>query len=524
MRRLWLPMLLLTLLPAATTEEEILNRAQALSRDEFGGVIQFLAHDLLEGRAPGTRGGELAELYMESAFKLLGLRPAFGDSYRQPFTLRGFRLQTLQAQLAGSDLEYSRDLAGEALIDGDFSVSGDAVFCGFGIHAPDWNWDDFKGVDLRGKALIVRVNDPGHFDPARFAGRFLSYYGRWSYKIEEAAGRGAAAILMIHTDDTAGYGWPVVQNSWSGESLMLPEEVKRGPLFRGWVREAALRKVLSRHGLDLDKLYRHSLDPRFRPQPLGMRLTISGRSAARTLETANVAAEIPGKRPERIVLAAHIDHLGANPALDGDTIFNGAIDNGAAVAALLLTARLLKETQPPPPCTILFLACQAEEAGLLGSEYFAAHADPSSIRACINFESTPVWEKALSLTAVGARFSTLGDDVRAVAARLDLQWRAFSLDDQGFFYRSDQFPFARRSIPSVWLSAGEEFASGRNRIADFFHGDYHTVRDEFHPEWELESLRQTAAAAALLTWRVASGPAPRLIGRPTYPLAPRAGH
>ncbi len=517
----WLLGVLLPGLLGAAVEEEILRRAAAWTSAEMGAAIRFLADDRLEGRAPGTRGGELAELYAECAFQALGLAPGCAGSYRQPFALRGFRLQQVTARLGASDLTPGEDLVGEATVDGEFRVVAPAVFCGFGIRAPDWGWDDIKGADLRGKALLVRVSDPGHFDKRRFTGAFLTYYGRWRYKIEEAKRQGAAAVLLIHTDDTAGYGWPVVQNSWSGESLQLPADAEGGPLFRGWVREGALRRALAHRGLDLDRLYRRSLRGDFRPQPLGFDVELRGRSNARSLATANVVARIPGTGPGQVILTAHIDHLGTDPALDGDAIFNGAIDNAAAVAALLLTARLLKECLPQPPCTIVFVACQAEESGLLGSEHYASRADTAAIRACINFESTPVWEKALSLTAVGARFSTLGAATRAVADRMGLAWREFSLDAKGFFYRSDQFSFARRGVPAVWISAGETFASGRERLADFFSGAYHTVDDEFDPGWELESLRQTATAAALLAVRAATGAPPALTSRPTYPLEPR---
>ncbi len=481
------------LLPASLAGgSDLQERCDRLSRGQLQSVIEFLSADALEGRAPGTRGGELAENYMYGLFKHLGLESRF-----QPFRLHAFQLNDLEMDIAGKKLAFLQDVVGSCpRPEREFSIEGDAVFAGFGIRTPLWNWDDYKKADLRGKILIVRVNDPGLYIPQIFEGSVLTYFGRWTYKIEEAARAGAAAILLIHTTPTAGYDWQVVKNSWSGEELYLPADLENDLKFRGWIREQCLQSLLAEKKIDLENLYRKSLSRKFRPVDLGFKIRISGQNSFRTLETRNVVGEIPGRSGKNIVLSAHIDHVGRDERLAGDQIFNGAIDNGSAVAAMALVAKIFADAGKELEYGLTFLACQAEETGLLGSEYFVANSEREKIIASINFESTPVWEKSLDAFAEGARFSTLEEMVGRVAAEQGLQYSQFSLADQGLFYRSDQFPFAQAGIPAIWLSAGERSASGHNRIAEFFKGGvYHTVKDEFDPAWELASLRQTVKLA-----------------------------
>lgn len=506
---------LLAPLAAGDRGADIQRRCERLTREQLQCVVEFLSSDELEGRAPGTRGGALAESYMHAWFKGLGLRSRF-----QPFALRGFQLDELRLNAAGRGLAFGEEVAGSWTGgDGEFRLEGGAVFVGFGTRAPRWDWDDFKGADLRGKVLLVRVNDPGSYLPGIFMGRALTYYGRWTYKVEEAARAGAAAVLLIHTAPSAGYGWEVVRNSWSGEELYLPAELENGPAFRGWVREESLRGLLRGRRIDLDALYRRSLRRDFRPVDLGFPVRLSGRCRSRTLEARNVVAEIPGTSGRSVVLSAHVDHLGRDARRPGDGIFNGAIDNGSAVAALALAAKVLSEAGGERRLGLTFLACQAEEAGLLGSKRFVAGAAPGAIVASINFESTPVWERSPDMFAEGAQYSTLEEDARAVASGLGLNFVPFSMPELGLYFRSDQFPFARAGIPAVWLSAGERTADGRNRLGEFFKGGaYHTVADEFDPGWELEGLRQTVQIAVALAERLeADREGPRWKGPPPFP-------
>ena len=521
----WLPIILIPLAifaagAGAVTgndgDDRLQERCDRLGQGQLQSVIEFLSADALEGRAPGSRGGEVAENYMHALFKGFGLQSRF-----QPFTLHGFRLAALNAAAGGRDLAFGEEIVGSHVgPEGEFSLEGDAVFAGFGIRTELWEWDDYKHADLLGKVLLVRVNDPGLFAPRIFNGRALTYFGRWTYKIEEATRAGARAILLIHTTFTAGYGWDVVRNSWSGEELHLPADLDNGPLFRGWVREDCLRSLLAGRKLDLDRLYARSLRRDFRPVDLGFKVRISGHNASRTLAARNVIAELPGSSGKSIVLSAHIDHLGRDERRAGDQIFNGAIDNGAAVAALAMVAKVYAEAGRELHFGLTFLACQAEEAGLLGAKYFVSRADPREIVANINFESTPVWEKSPDMFAEGAQYSTLEGMLRQVAAGQGLNYTPFSMSDQGLFFRSDQFPFAQAGIPACWLSAGERTVGGRNRLAEFFKGGaYHTVDDEFDPAWELQGLRQTIRlAVGLIEHLQAIRAIPRWKGRPPFPL------
>jgi Zn-dependent M28 family amino/carboxypeptidase len=368
------------------------------------------------------------------------------------------------------------------------------------------------------------VNEPGFGDPELFEGNALTYYGRWTYKIEEAARRGAKAILLVHTAQSAGYGWHVVRNSWGGEELYLESEIDNDLVFRGWIREEKLYDMLVPTGISLGDLLTASESRDFIPVDLRFDIDISGKGESRSIDTRNVVGYIPGSDPmlkdKAILLSAHIDHLGMSDAdPDGDNIYNGAIDNGSAVTAMMLTAKLLRERQERLRYSVIILACQAEESGLLGSLYFADNLDPKSIVCNINYESSPVWGPATSLMGVGSKFSTMEELLTGVASRMGLGYSEFSMSDRGFFYRSDQFSFARKGIPSIWISAGQDFESGTNHLYEFFVGDYHTVDDEFDPEWELASLRQTIEAAVLLANRInIDTPDIKWKGKLTFPV------
>lgn len=478
-----------------TLEERIKN----LSKAEMQSVVEFLGDNLLEGRAPGTRGGNLSELYMKTLFKFMNLEPGIDGKYLQPFKLRGFTTKELELTANDIKLSFLEDIMGSYIRDEEeFELEADAVFVGFGITTGLWKWDDYKGVDVRDKFVIARVNDPGLFRPDKFESNTLTYFGRWTYHIEEAARRGAAGILLIHTDRTAGYGWYVVRNSWSGEELYLESDLNNNLKFRGWIKETSLKKILRARRINLQELYRQSLKKRFKPINLGFKIKVSGKNNFREVLNHNVVAEIPGKSNKRIVISAHIDHLGKKEHIKGDNIFNGAIDNGTAAASLVMTAKILKQFQKDLYYTVSLLACNAEEAGLLGSKYYVRNTDRDKIIANINFESTPVWEKARSIMGIGARFSTLEDMLILLARKEKVGYTYFSMSGQGFFYRSDQFPFAQHDIPSVWISAGEDDESGENKYLNYWKEKYHTVKDEYDPEWPLEGMKQTIKFVVLL--------------------------
>lgn len=502
--------------PASALEKRIKN----ISRAEMQGVVEFLSHDLVEGRGPGTRGGDLAEIYMRSIFKFLDLEPGHKGSYLQPFTLKGFTLDKLTVDTDDMKLILPDDIIGSYVReDNQFDFQADTVFVGFGIHAPLWNWDDFKNVDVKNKILICRVNDPGFFLGDIFEGKTLTYFGRWKYHMEEAARRGAIGILLIHTDETAGYGWSVVENSWSGEEVYLESDLKNKLKFRAWIKESSLRKILEARNIDLEGLYRRSLGRDFTPVDLGFAIRVRGTNRFRELSNRNVIAHLPGKVPERIVISAHIDHFGIDDKKEGDNIYNGAIDNGSAVASMAVAAKILKEFEDDLYYSVTFLACNSEEAGMLGSLYYVQNTNRENIVANINFESTPVWEKADSIMGIGARFSTFEEMLESLAKKAGLRYRQFSMSNQGFFYRSDQYSFARHDIPAVWISAGEDDASGEKKYPRFWETTYHTVDDEYDPEWKLEGMRQTIRFALLLIHHLNQGKTvPRWKKNLTFPM------
>lgn len=506
---------------STNTSETLEQRIDRISRAEMESVFELLGHDLYEGRAPGTRGGDLAEITLQGIFKLMDLDPGMEDSYFQPFVMKGFSNDGFSVVANGLELAYQEDVVGAFTIEKEeVKLDAEAVFVGFGVSTDIWDWDDYKDVDVNGKVVITRVNDPGHINPDIFEGSTLTYFGRWTCHIEEAARRGAAGILLIHTDETAGYDWNVVKNSWSGEELFIDSELENNLKFRGWIKESSLRKVLEKSGRDLDQMYKDASTADFQPVELGFNVAVSGNNSFRAVNNRNVVAEIPGKTDQRIVISAHIDHLGMDAGKEGDQIYNGAIDNGTAVASMTVVAKILKEFQDELYYSVTILGCQAEESGLLGSKYYAQNTDRSNIIANINFESTPVWEASKSIMGIGARFSDFEEIIREMAAADGLGYTTFSLSNQGLFYRSDQFSFARYGIPAVWISAGEDELSGATTYTEFWGKDYHTVRDEFNPEWELEGMKQTIKYALLLIDYLNSNQvAPSLKGDLPFPMS-----
>lgn len=481
------------------SNETLDERIERISRAEMESVAELLGHDLYEGRAPGTRGGDLAEVTMQGLYKLLDLDPGVDGSYFQPFVMTGISNSGFEVSANGVELEYIDDIVGTFSVEQEeIDFTAEAVFVGFGVTAPMWDWDDYKDVDMTDKIVITRVNDPGLVNPDIFEGSTLTYFGRWTCHIEEAARRGAAAILLIHTDGTAGYDWNVVKNSWTGEELFINSDLQNNLKFRGWIKESSLRGILNAEEINLGSLYAASTSADFQPVDLGINFRIKGENHFREVTNRNVVASIQGETDKRIVLSAHIDHLGMDPGKEGDQIYNGAIDNGTAVGAMMVVAKILKEFQEELQYSVTILGCNAEESGLLGSKYYAQNADRSTIVANINFESTPVWGAAKSIMGIGARFSDFEGIIQNLAQENRLEYSAFSLSNQGLFYRSDQFSFARYGIPSVWISAGEDELSGEQNYTEFWGKDYHTVRDEFNPEWELEGMKQTIKYALLL--------------------------
>lgn len=479
--------------------------------------LRYLSDDLLEGRAPATRGGELAARYIAAQFEALGLQPiAPGGGFFQPVALVGMTPSpTLVwgANGAPRSLRYGDDFVAWAeRPDAQIAADGDVVFVGYGIAAPEWRWDDYKDLDVRGKVLLMLVNDPGLQDSTVFLGKTLTYYGRWTYKLEEAARRGAIGAILVHTTESATYGWPVVRGSWSVEQFKLDRPQSPSLGFAAWITSEAAAAALAQTGFNLDSLTRAAARRDFQPAVTRLHVVVTVSSRLRRVASENVVARLPGSdpalAPQAVLLSAHYDHKGIGPAVAGDSIYNGAEDNASGVAALLAAARALAQGAPPKR-SIVFIATTAEESGLLGSEAYVR--DPliplAQTAAVINLDEVNVRGATRDIGALGVDRSTLGP-VFAAAARAESLAVGAEPDVRGAFFRSDHFPFARAGVPALSVQPGLDFvgrAPGWGKAQDelFNTARYHQPSDEYSASFnydgtvqEIRVVLRTALAVA----------------------------
>ncbi len=473
--------------------------ARAVRGDVLWSALRFLADDLLEGRAPSTRGGDLAAHYLASQFQLMGLAPA-GDSgtwFHQVPVVTLNPSPTLR--IGERELRYRDEfVAWSERAEEAVSASGELVFVGFGVDAPEWQWDDFKGQDLRGKVLLMLVNDPGLRDPAIFRGRILTYYGRWTYKLEEAARRGAAGVLLLHNDTMATYGWNTVRNSWTGDQVRLLQPAT-SLAFAGWITQGAAAELLRGRGHDLARLMDAASRRDFRPVATGLTVQAGVRSALRRTSTANVIGRLQGSDPrladEVVVIGAHYDHLGVGEAVNGDSIMNGAVDNASGVATMLAIADAFARTGARPRRSLLFVGFAAEEKGLLGSQALAARPPVplSRMAAMLNLDGINLFGATHDAAALGLDQSSLGrlfeQAARAEGLRVTTDSTALT---RGLFFRSDHFPLARAGVPALSWGSGHEAV---DRPAGW-HGQ---MREEYN------RLRYHQPDDEILPWYVPDG-------------------
>jgi len=481
------------------------SAATAINDATLRAHIRFLSDDLLEGRGPGTRGDDLAQRYIATQFEALGLKPAAPDgTWYQSVPLVGTKTHppatiTFRNGDSSLQLKYSDDFMANAGRPAEQLGFRDAevVFVGYGIVAPEYRWNDYKDVDLKGKVLLMMNNDPSD-DPDLFEGKRRLYYGRWDYKYAMAAKVGAAGAIIIHTTASAGYPYQVVQTSWAGEEFEL--EGQDGPRdeMNGWVTDDAARKLVSLSGLDLDDLRAAAEKRDFQPVKLGTTLSIDLRCESRRQKTANVLGVLEGSDPTRkremIVYMAHHDHIGMSAERDarGDNIYNGAIDNASGVAALLATARAYSQLKKRPARSILFAAVGAEEQGLLGSEYLAAHPPVAAgyLGAVMNIDGLNFYGRTRDVNVIGFGKSDLDSLVAAVAKEQDRHVTPDRFLDRGFYYRSDQFSLAKVGVPGVYLHAGIDVIGkpagwGQQQREDWEATNYHQQSDEYSDDWDL---------------------------------------
>jgi Zn-dependent M28 family amino/carboxypeptidase len=497
-----------------------------ISGERIRAHVKFLASDLLEGRAPGSRGGDLATEYIATQFALLGLKPA-GDkgTYFQNFQLVGVepqadsQLSFVPATGTAISPKWLDEFVGvtyQQRTDAQFDAP--AVFVGHGIVAPEYKWDDYQGIDVKGKVVVLFTGEPVSNDPKFFTGRALTYYGRWTYKYEEATRHGAAAVIIIHTTPTASYGWEVVRSSWGRED----QEVKLASgepalAFAGWVTKDIGEKIAATVGSTVDALLKRADTPGFRAIDLPMRIRGRAPAMVRTVDTRNVLGRIEGSdvklKEEVVVFSAHWDHLGVGEPVNGDRIYNGALDNGSGCGMLLEMARAWAALPQKPRRSAIFMAAAAEEAGLRGSFYYGQHpVVPAGKTALgLNFDMFLPYGRARDVTVNGAERTTLYPIVQEAAKRMALTISPDSRPEAGLYYRSDHFSFARVGIPSFSVEPGEDLVgkpagTGHKLIEEFNDKNYHQPSDEYHENWDFAGMEQYAQFGLLIGVNVANSP------------------
>lgn len=517
---------LISLAAAALLAGPAAAQGPRITPQEIDGHLRFLSSDLLEGRAPATRGGRLATEYIASQLRESGVEPGAADgSYfqRVPIDIVGADPATIRVAASGratANLRYPEDVvvwAGSAAEQS--AVNAEIVFVGYGSAAPEFNWDDFKGMDLRGKVLMVLVNDAPapQNEPSLFGGRAMTYYGRWTYKFEEAERRGAAGMLIVHTTEQAGYPWHTVVGSWAKEQRMLPRSPSLpAPLaVRGWITDSAATALLGQAGLNLADLRRRAGRRDFRPVPTGITLSAAFRNTVQHLESENVVGIVRGAdaalRDQYVAFSAHWDHLGIGPAVNGDSIYNGSLDNASGTADVLAIARAAAQG-PKPKRSLLFVFVTAEESGLLGSEFFALNptVPVASIVANLNIDGGNVLGRALDFRLLGENKSTLGPMFSALIQPQGWRTSPDEHPERGYFYRSDHFSFAKAGVPSVSIAAGTVYEGrpaewGLQQEEAYTSRCYHQPCDEYRPDFDLTGAAQLAQLVLDFGVQVANG-------------------
>jgi Zn-dependent M28 family amino/carboxypeptidase len=479
--------------------------------------VKFLSSDLLEGRGTGQRGGDIAAEYIGTQFELYGLK-AVGENgtYFQGVPMvsvktlpqTSFKLVPTSGEavtLKNLDDFVTNNQSQTETADIDAPI----VFVGYGIKAPEYNWDDYKNYDMHGKVALLFVNEPISNDPKFFKGKALTYYGRWTYKFEETSRRGAIATIVIHRTDLASYGWDVVRNSWGTERSYLKREAGPAVQAASWVQLEVAKKLVAMGGYDLDKLFLQAQSRDFKPIELPVRLQAHVVSELRPFISRNVLGVMPGVDPARndeaVMYTAHYDHLGIVEGMKGDNIYNGAVDNATGCGILIELARVWSLSQVPPSRSILFAAVTGEEQGLLGSEYLGKHSPipPSKISLDLNYDALAPIGDPEEVEVSGAERTTFYPVVESLAKTLGLVIRPDAHPEAGHYYRSDHFSLAHVGIPSFSISEGMKFAGhdaawGEAEARDYVEHHYHQPSDEYRPEWDFTGLAKMARFGFLL--------------------------
>src|ERR1700732_433316 len=502
---------------------------QSIRPDNIETHVRFLSHDLLEGRGTGQRGGDIAAEYIAAQFALYGLKPAGENgTYLQKVPMVGVTpgadtgFTVVPAKGKASDLKPLDDyVAYDQTQQPEANIDAEIVYVGYGIEAPEYNWDDYKGADVKGKVLLMLVNEPPSDDPKFFTGKALTYYGRWVYKYEEAARKGAVGAILIHKTEMASYGWDVVRNSNSGEKSFLKLDATPRLKAAAWIQLSVARNLAASSGLDLDKMMSDATSRGFKPVPLHVRLSAHMTSKIRPFESNNVIAVLPGAdkalKNEGVMYTAHYDHLGIRPDMPGDNIYNGAMDNATGCGILMEIARAYADARQKPRRSIFFVSVTAEEQGLLGSEYLGEHPPipAGKISLDLNYDDVRPLGAPEEVQVSGAERTTFYPSVEATAKEFRLAIRPDARPEAGHFYRSDHFSLARVGIPAFSINEGMKYkghpeAWGLDQEREYVEKHYHQPSDEYHPEMDFVGDSAMARFGFALGWEAAG--LPKLIG------------
>ncbi|MCA1630982.1 MAG: M28 family metallopeptidase [Acidobacteria bacterium] len=516
---------------AAGLPAELKPALDTINADDIMRHIKTLSSDEFEGRGPGTPGEELSVKYITEQYQKLGLKPGNPDgTYVQKVPLVGFTAQdpTASFSVGGKkiDLKFPTDYVAVSrrFVPESKVENSDVVFVGYGVVAPEYGWDDYKGVDVKGKTIIMLINDPAvpdaadpnKLDDKMFKGKAMTYYGRWTYKYEEAMRKGAAAAVIVHETGPAGYPYEVVSGSWSRENfdIQTPNKNMDRPAVEAWITLDRAKELLTASGQDFDALKKQAVTKDFRPVTLTAKANFRINNALREINSKNVVAKLEGSdaalKDQYVVYSAHWDHLGRDPKLQGDQIYNGAIDNASGVGEMLEIAEALTKAQPAPKRSILFLAVTAEEKGLLGAKYYATNPlyPLNKTVANINMDGLNQWGKTSNVVMVGDDNSSLIDLLREVAG---MQGRAVDPDpetEKGFYYRSDHFEFAKEGVPALYTGEGTKYIGkdegySKQKRDQYTENDYHKPTDEIKPDWDLSGGVEDAQMLTVIGYRVA---------------------
>jgi Zn-dependent M28 family amino/carboxypeptidase len=513
----------------STSSSSADSAANAITANGLLQHVEDLSADSMEGRAPGTPGEAKAIAYLQSQFKSLGLEPGNPDgTYLQNVDLIGYKSHPTASFSAGGKtiaLKYPADFIANSRHDrAETRVDkSDIVFVGYGVVAPEYGWDDYKGVDVSGKTILMLVNDPPvrvagdtSLDTTMFKGRAMTYYGRWTYKYEIASQKGAAAAIIIHETGPAGYPYGVVSGSNSQEQFDVPSpDAEHRVPVEGWITLDKAKELLRDAGQNFDSLKASAATKQFTPVSLKATASFDVKIDVRKVQSHNVVAKLPGtdKTDEYVVYTAHWDHLGKDTTLKGDQIFNGALDNASGCSAILEIAKAFTKLPAHPRRSILFLAVTAEEKGLVGSEYYATHPlyPIAETTANINIDGVNQWGKTKDMTVIGLGNSTLDDVLENILQVENRVVRPDAEPEKGFYYRSDHFEFAKQGVPALDTDAGIDYVGkpagyGMQKRDEYTNKDYHAVSDEVKPDWDLSGAAQDVATLFRVGYSVAQAP------------------